>query len=96
MSEVRSFLAMANYVSRFIPNCRTTTEPLRKLIEKNVSRQWKSALSSFLEFVTTCFDPNKETGIITGLSPMMLQNNNIVSYASKALTDVESRYSQTE
>ena len=34
VSEVRSFKAMTNYVSRFIPNDSTITEPLRQLIKK--------------------------------------------------------------
>ena len=31
VGEVRSFLAMTNYVGRFIPNYSTITEPLRRL-----------------------------------------------------------------
>ena len=33
VSEVKSCLAMTNYVSRFIPNYSTTTEPLRALLK---------------------------------------------------------------
>ena len=36
-SEVRSFLGLANYSSRFIPHFATLTEPLRKLTKKDVS-----------------------------------------------------------
>ena len=35
MSEVRSFLGLVNFSSRFIPNLATKAEPLRKLTRKN-------------------------------------------------------------
>lgn len=69
VSEVRSFLAMTNYVSRFISNYSTITEPLRQLIKKNVKWHWdkeqqtafdklKTDLSS--DTVVTYFDPKKQ------------------------------------
>ncbi|XP_060556789.1 uncharacterized protein K02A2.6-like [Ruditapes philippinarum] len=111
VSEVRSFLAMTNYVSRFIPNYSTIAEPIRRLIKKNAKWAWqneqdeafnklKSILSS--DTVMTYFDPNKETQIITDASPVgvaaiMLQEGKVVCYASRSLTDVErSSYSQQE
>ena len=36
VSEVRSFLGLANYSRRFIPHFATFTEPLRKLTRKDV------------------------------------------------------------
>ena len=73
VSEVKSFLAITNYVSKFIPNYSSTTEPLRVLLKKDAEWQWnneqqntfdqlKADLSS--ETVMTYFDPNKETQII--------------------------------
>ena len=41
------------------------------------------------------FDPKKETEIIVDASPVG-QEGKVVSYASQALSDVESRYSQTK
>ncbi|XP_052792278.1 uncharacterized protein K02A2.6-like [Mya arenaria] len=109
-SEVRSFLAMTNYVSRFIPNYSSTTEPFRMLVKKDVKFVWeerqqnafdklKSDLSS--ETVMTYFDPKLTTQIVADASPVgiaaiMLQGGKVVSYASKSLTDTEKRYSQTE
>ena len=57
--------------------------------------------------VMAYFDPNKETELVTdalpsGLSAILMQNTPgkddkcVVAYASRALTDVERRYSQTE
>ena len=47
------------------------------------------------------FDPRKQTEIIldaspVGLSGLLKQEGKVLSYASRALSDVESRYSQTE
>ena len=110
VSELRSFLAMTNYVSRFILDYSTITEPLRALLKKEATWQWnqeqqtafeklKAALSS--ETVMTYFNPNRETEIIVdaspvGLSGIMLQEGKVVCYASKSLTETEKRYSQTE
>lgn len=110
VSEVRSYLAMTNYVSRFIPHYSTITEPLRALLKKRATWQWsqkqqdafdqlKSALSS--DTVMTYFDPNRKTEIIVDASPVglagiMLQEGKVVCYASKSLTETEKRYSQTE
>ncbi|XP_055839723.1 uncharacterized protein K02A2.6-like [Episyrphus balteatus] len=38
--EVRSFLGLVNYVSKFIPNLATISEPLRRLTKKDVKFQW--------------------------------------------------------
>ena len=51
--------------------------------------------------VMAYFDPSKSTEIIEDASPVGLgaiftQEGKIVSYASRALTDVEQRYSQTD
>ena len=57
--------------------------------------------------VMAYFDPAKETELVTDASPVGLsailaqkcpktKNRRVVAYVSKALTDVESRYSQTE
>ena len=101
---------MTNYVSRFIPGYSTITEPLRKLIKKDVNWIWEqeqqeafkklqNSLSS--DTVMTYFNPKADTEIIVDASPVgiaaiMLQNGRVVCYASKSLTDVETRYSQTE
>ncbi len=47
------------------------------------------------------YDPSKPTEIIVDASPvglggLLVQDGNVVCYASRALSDVESRYSQTE
>lgn len=110
VGEVRSFLGMTQYVARFIPQYATLTAPLRRLTRKDVTWQWtateqrafdklKEALAG--ADVMAYFDPQKHTEIFVDASPVGLgailtQNNKIVSYGSRALTDVEQRYSQTD
>ena len=36
VAEVKSFLGLVNFSARYIPNLATLTEPLRKLVRKNV------------------------------------------------------------
>ncbi len=109
-SEVKSLLGMAQYVSRFIPNYADITEPLRRLTRKDSSWKWEAAeKKSFTNLKTALssaevmgyFDPRKETELIvdaspTGLGAILTQDGKVLSYASRALSDVESRYSQTE
>ncbi|XP_055590030.1 uncharacterized protein K02A2.6-like [Uranotaenia lowii] len=39
-SEVRSFLGLANYMAKFVPNLATIDEPLRKLLHKETRFVW--------------------------------------------------------
>ena len=110
VSELRSFLGMTQFVSRYIEGYATITEPLRRLTRKSQIWKWgqqqegafktlKTALSGV--GVMAYFDPKKSTEILVDASPfglgaMLTQHGRVVCYASRALTDVESRYSQTE
>ena len=50
VSEVRSFLGMAQYSVRFIPDFASVTEPLRVLTKKETEWVWgKAQLSAFQE-----------------------------------------------
>ncbi len=81
VKEVRSFLGMATYCAKFIPNFSDLTEPLRQLTRKNMPFSWtsrhaqsfnavKAALMS--ETVMAYFDKNKETELVTDASPLGL------------------------
>ena len=109
-SEVKSLLGMAQYVSRFIPDYATITTPLRLLTRPDTPWKWEQeeqrALDKLKEAligdqVMSYFDPRKKTEIIvhaspTGLGGLLVQEGKVLGYASRALSDVESRYSQTE
>ena len=74
---VRSFLGMATYCAKFIPNFSDLTEPLRELTTKNTPFRWtsrhakafndvKTALTS--QTVMAYFDKAEETELITDAS----------------------------
>ena len=109
-SEMRSFLGMAQYSSRFIQNFATLTQPLRQLTHQDTPWRWgRTEESAFLAVkLALCestrlayFDMKKKTEIIVdaspvGLAALLIQENRPICYASRALSDVEQRYSQTE
>ena len=81
VAEVRSFLGMTQYVSRFIPQYATLTEPLRRLTKQDVPWKWseveqqgftkpKEALTGTK--IMAYFDPSKSTEIIVDASPVGL------------------------
>ena len=109
VSELRSFLGLANYVSRFIPNFATIVAPLRTLTHKDVKWNWtdteqtafEALKNALIEDVIKYYDPAKPAELIVDASPVGLgavltQTGKVVAYASKSLSDVEKRYSQTE
>lgn len=113
-SEVRSFLGLANYNARFIPDFATTAEPLRKLTKKGVrfefGEEQKNAFNELKRRLSNAdnlgyFDKDAKTLIIADASPVGLGailiqeqqgRKRVISYASKSLSAVERRYSQTE
>lgn len=111
-TAVRSFLGMTNYVSRFIPDYADLTAPLRVLTKHDVKFKWQKAhedafqliktqLTDSKSRVMTYFDPKRRTAVITdaspvGISAILEQEGKVVCYASRSLTEVETRYSQTE
>ena len=109
-SEVKSLLGMAQYVSRFITNYAAITAPLRALTHQNSKWKWQEAEENALrklqnkltsDRVMAYFDPTKPTEVLVDASPagvgaIMIQDGKVISYGSRTLSDVETRYSQTE
>ena len=109
-SEVRSFLGMAQYSARYIKDFATITEPLVALTKQDNDWQWgKKEVKAFnavkaglAESATTAyFDVKKAIAIVVdaspvGLAALLVQEKRVVVYGSRALSDVETRYSQTE
>ena len=79
VSEVRSFLGLSNYSSRFIPHFATITEPLRKLTRKDVpfhfgpeqKASFESLKQSMAEAGTLAyFDKRASTKVVADASPV--------------------------
>lgn len=113
-SEVRSFLGMVGFSSRFIPNFATISEPLRAVTRQGTTFKWGNEQQDAFEKlkksiidapVLAYFDKDAHTSIVTDASPVglgavLIQEkegvSRVVCYASRSLSDVERRYSQTE
>lgn len=110
VQELQSFLGMATYMSPFIKNASSLTAPLRDLTTKDSEFEWSashqrafdSIKSAICEEVTLAyFDPQKPITLqvdssLKGLGAALIQEGKPVAFASKALTETESRYANIE
>ena len=81
VAELRSFLGLATYSSRFIPRFSTMTEPLRRLLKtgakfefgKDQNKAFDNIKSAMAEATTLAYlDKNSRTKIIADASPVEL------------------------
>ena len=104
------FLGMMNYLSKFIKNYSEKTAVLRELLHNDVTWDWteshQQAFDSLKEElanppVLKFFDPAKSVILSVdaskgGLGAACLQEEAPVAFASRALSDAETRYAQIE
>ena len=106
-SEVRSFLGLANYNAWFIPDFATVAEPLRRLTKKGAHFEFSEEQRKAFNELKRRLSSAKTLGYFiiadaspVGLGAILIQEQQgrkrVISYASKSLSDVEKRYSQTE
>lgn len=109
---LRSFLGLAGYIGYSnIPHFSTLTRPLWNFLKASSSKlQWDKTTEHAFEVLRAellsdrCrayFDPQKKTIVQTDASPtglgsVLLQDGKVVMFASRNLTQTESRYSQIE
>ena len=107
---LQRFLGMLNYLHKFIENFSEKTTILRQLLRKDVQWCWqvehqvafeklKDEISNPL--VLKFFDPIKPVVLSVdasknGLGAVCLQDGSPIAYASRVMTDTESRYAQIE
>ncbi|XP_068240343.1 uncharacterized protein [Palaemon carinicauda] len=110
ISEIQSFLGMANHLPPFVPNLSDHTAQLRKLLQKDIDFQWHpehdEAFMSVKQHICqagslTYFDPSKPSVIQVdasqeALDAALLQDGRPIAFASKSLTDTEMRYANIE
>ena len=84
---MRSFLGLANYLKRFIPDYSSLTHPLRELTKKDKPFEWSEQCENSFQAIktalteTSCvtyFDEKKETLVFcdastVGISSILLQ-----------------------
>ena len=107
---VQRLLGMLNYLNKFIPDFSDKTEPLRQLLHKDIEFTWGKSQQNAFELLQKdiCtaptlkyFDPSKNVKLSvdaskSGLGAVCLQDESPVAYASRSLSEVETRYAQIE
>lgn len=109
-TELMRFLGMATYLSKFIKNLSEVTHPLRQLLKNDIEWQWaanqEEAFKKLKALLTKSpvlrfYDPNEDVTLQVdasqhSLGAVLLQNDQPVAYASKAMTECQTRYPQIE
>ena len=110
VEEVHRLNGTVNYLARFLPRLSAAMEPIRQLTRKDVEWNWSrvqdKAFAEVKKLVTEApllrfYDPRLELLIQCdasekGLGAALLQKGQPIAFASRALTDVETRYAQIE
>jgi hypothetical protein len=99
LMQIRSFLGLAGYYHRFIPNFSKIAKPMTKLLEKEAkfkwSPQWEEAFLTLKQLLTTTpvlaqhdiekpFDVYCDTSN-TGIGGALMQDGRAIAYASQQL-----------
>ena len=110
IKELQTFLGMANYLGRFTPHLATLSAPLRDLCKADVPYDWgpehDAAFSALKKTISSSevlryYDNTKPLILQVdasqrGLGAALLQDGGPIAFASKSLTETESRYTNIE
>ena len=110
VTELQQFLGMVQYMSPFIPKLADSTAALRNLTKKDSDFVWndshEQAFKNIKDMVchTTSlayFDVTKETIIKVdasqqGIGAALTQDEKLIAFASKVMTETEQRYANIE
>jgi hypothetical protein len=108
-AELETVLGMVSYVAKFIPNLSEINAPLREL-KKAEDWKWDEKHSKAYQKIKDAltktpvlkyYDVDKAVLISVdasskGLGAAVIQDNGVVAYASRALSETEQRYAQIE
>jgi hypothetical protein len=104
--QIRSFLGLAGYYRRFIPDFSKIAKPMTELLKKGVKFSWdqkcEDAFHTLRAHLTTTpvlaqLDVSKPFDIYCdasgiGLGCVLMQDNRVIAYASRALRTHEQNY----
>ena len=110
MEGVQRLNGFVNYLAKFLPKLSETMEPIRQLMRNDVPWNWAAAQQRAFEDVKklvtnapilSYYDSKKPLMIQCdasdkGLGAALLQEGQPIAFASRALTDTETRYVQIE
>jgi hypothetical protein len=104
--QIRSFLGLAGYYRRFIPDFSRIAKPMTELLKKGVKYEWsqkcEDAFHTLRQHLTTAPmlaqpDNTKPFEVYcdasgNGLGCVLMQDNRVIAYASRALRPHEQNY----
>ena len=107
---VQRLLGTMNYIAKFVHYMSTITEPIRQLLKNETHFIWiyeqKAAFERIKEILTkdpvlTYFDVTKPVPVScdaskSGLGAMLLQDEKPIAFASRSMTETETRYANSE
>jgi hypothetical protein len=111
VTSVRSFLGLANQLGIFVSDLAAVTDPLRKLLKKNITWIWTPDHQAAFEATkrrlaeplnVAPFDLRRPTELWTdasslhGLGYALVQEGRLIQAGSRSLLDAESRYAVVE
>ena len=110
VDELRRFLGIVNYVTKFMPKAAEVMKPLHTLLQKDVEWTWTAANqeafnalkrmvinSPVLEFYDPQFELTLEADASEyGLGAALWQRGKPIAYVSRSLSSAEERYAQIE
>ena len=109
--KILSFLGLCNYLSSYVPDLSNILHSLHQLAKKNLVFTWDSHYDNLYQRAkdyilqnanTLCYyDPDLPISLETdtsqsGLGAVLLQQGRPISFMSRALTKLQSRYSNIE
>jgi hypothetical protein len=106
VSEIRSFLGLAGYYRRFVPNFSSIDKPLTRLLEKGVLFVWSNACKVSYQTLKNKLvnapilalpESGKRFTVFTdasriGLGCVLMQEGRVISYGSRQLRKHEGNY----
>ena len=108
--DVRRFIGLINYLSKYCPNLSSIAAPLRDLMKKDVGWSWNSnhqqawlAVQGLIKanVELKLFDPTKPVVVTVdasqrGIGAALLQQGEPIEFASCSMTETQQRYAQIE
>ena len=109
--KVLSFLGLCNYLSVYVPSLSSILKPFRELTKKNITFSWNSQYDKIYQqakkyildnAITLCYyDPDLPLSLEmdasqSGIGAVLLQEGRPIAFMSRALTEMQSRYSNIE
>ena len=110
--QLSSFIGMVTYMGNFVPHLSHHTEPLRAMLKQDAVFAWDEVANASFQKIKDLiaksatkplwyYDRRKPVTVQAdasqrGLGACLLQEGEPIAYASKSLTDTETRYANIE